>query len=105
MLPQEFPCLVRLWPVEQAVRGSLFFDSSLMQEHDLVRYLPGKAHFVRDEQHRATLVDQPADDAQYLADEFRIECGRRFIEEHDFRLHGKRASDGGPLLLATRKPA
>lgn len=84
---------------EQIVRFSLFLDSPLMQEHDPVRDLTRKAHFVRDEKHGTTLVNQAADDTEYLTHQLRIERGRWLIEEHDFRLHGKRSGNGRPLLL------
>jgi hypothetical protein len=46
------------------------------------------------------LVGEAAHHGEYLADQFRVESGRRFIEEDRTRLHRERTGDGDPLLLS-----
>ena len=50
-------------------------------------------------QHGHAFVSQLHHDVKHFIDHFRIKCGRRLIEQHDLRLHGKRAGDGDTLLL------
>ena len=40
---------------------------------------------------------------EHFSHEFRIKCARRFIEEHQCRVHHQRPGDGNSLLLPPRK--
>ena len=54
-------------------------------------------------QHGHAFVSQLHHDVKHFIDHFRIKCGRRFVEQHDLRLHGKRSGDGDTLLLTAGK--
>ena len=54
-------------------------------------------------QHGHAFVSQLHHDVKHFVDHFRIKCGRRLIEQHDLRLHGKRSGDGDTLLLTAGK--
>ena len=62
--------------------------------------LPGEAHLVGDHDHGHALVGQLLHDVQHLADQLRVERRGRLVEEHQLGLHGQRAGDRDPLLLA-----
>ena len=51
--------------------------------------------------HRHTFAGKVLEDVQHFADEFGVKGRGRFVEEHEFGLHGHSASNGDPLLLAT----
>ena len=55
---------------------------------------------MRDDDHRHPLVRELLDEGEHLADHLRVERGGRLIEEHDLRIHCKRAHDGDALALA-----
>ena len=64
------------------------------------RRLPGEAHLVGDHHHGHAVGGELAHDGEHLADHFRVERGGRFVEQHELRMHGQRAGDRHPLLLA-----
>ncbi|MNN82870.1 hypothetical protein D3C81_1998550 [compost metagenome] len=53
--------------------------------------------------HRHAIVAQLAHDRKHLMNQFWIECGCRFVEEHNLRLHREGTSDSYSLFLATRE--
>ena len=57
-------------------------------------------HLVGDEDHRGSGLGEPLDDRQHLRGHLRIERRGHLVEEQMPRLHGKRAADPDPLLLA-----
>lgn len=50
---------------------------------------------------RWSTVARTSHHAQHATDEFGVQRGGRFVEEHQLRFHGERACDGDPLLLAS----
>src|SRR5471032_226260 len=84
---------------------ALLGNHALVHEHHAVRRLAREAHFMRDDYHGHAVACKAAHDLGDLADEFRIERGGGFIEEHDARLHGQCACNGYALLLAARQLA
>ena len=78
-------------------------DDALVHEHHAVGDLAGEAHLVGDDDHRHAVVGEPAHHVEHLADELRVERRGRLVEEHQLRLHGERARDRDPLLLAARE--
>ena len=86
--------------VEDLLRAPLFHQLSLVHEEHAVADLAGKAHLVRDDDHRHPLPRQTLHDIQHFADHFRVERRGRLVEKHHIRFHGQRAYDGHTLLLA-----
>ena len=78
---------------------ALFDQLAVRHEKYAVGDLAGKAHLVRDDDHRHARVCQLLHDLQHLADHLRVERARRLVEEHDLGLHCQRADDGNTLLL------
>ena len=58
---------------------------------------------MRDDDHRAAVVLQLADDLQHFAGQFRVERGRRFVEAEDVRGKRKRTGDRDALALTAGK--
>ena len=85
---------------EDVVRFALFEDFPFIDEQDAVGDFPGKAHFMGNDSHGHAVFGQILDDVQYFADHFRVQGRRRFVKEHEFRLHGQGAGNGHTLLLA-----
>ncbi len=77
-------------------------DLTLVHEHDAVRDLAGKTHFVRDDQHGHAVMRQCNHRVEHFLDHFGIERGGRLVEQHDLRVHAQRARNGDALLLPTR---
>ncbi len=75
-------------------------DPAEMHVQDVARHLPGKSHFMGDEDHRHAAARQVFDDLQHFAGQLRIKRGCDFVEQHDLRLHGQRPGDCSSLLLA-----
>ena len=98
-------CLSRseLRRAEHLFGRALLLDASVVQIDDVARHLAGELHLMRDQDHRAALARQVADHPQHLAHQFRVERRGRLVEQHDTRLDGERAGDGGALLLAARQ--
>ena len=84
--------------------GRRFLDDLAgVHEDDAVRGGPGEAHLMRDDEHRHALAGEVGHDIEYFLDHFGIEGARRFVEKHDFGVHGEGASDGHALLLPAGK--
>jgi hypothetical protein len=88
---------------EHRLRWPLLDDDPGVHEDDPVRDLPGEAHLVGDDHHRHPLAGEVAHDLEHLADELRIERGRRLVEQHHVRIHRERTRDRDALLLAARQ--
>ena len=69
-----------------------------------MRDVAGEAHLVGRDQHRHPARRELADHVEHLGDELRVERARHLVEEEEPRLHGQRAHDRHPLLLAARQP-
>ena len=82
-------------------RTALFHNNTAVHEYDLIGDFAREAYFVGDNHHGHAFFRQRQHDIQHFAHQFRIECGSRLVEQHDFRLHGKRTGDGHALLLTT----
>ena len=57
---QELLQPVGLWRAEQLVGRALFLDQALVQKDHMVRHICGQFHVMGDQDHRATLVGQAA---------------------------------------------
>ena len=53
-----------------------------------------------DHQHRHAGGRELAHHAKHLTDEFRVQCRRRLVEQHQLGVHRQRTGDGHALLLA-----
>ena len=106
--------LSRIWLRKARVRSWLGFENiwwggpsstsvAFAHEDDAIRDLLGKVDLMGDEDHGAAFFGEGADHLEHLPDQFRVEGGSRFVEEHQFRLHGQGASDRDPLLLSARQ--
>src|ERR1700710_869079 len=90
---------------EDLLRCALLGNHALVHEHHTIRRLARETHFMCDDHHGHAVACKAAHDLGDFADEFRVERGGGFIEEHDARLHGQRACNGYALLLAARQLA
>ena len=68
-----------------------------------MRHLARKPHFVGHDDHGHPFPGQFDHDIEHLGNHLRIERTGRLIKEHGDRIHGERASDRDPLLLAARQ--
>ena len=91
--------------VQYLRRRTLLDDRALVHEDDRVGNFAGEPDLVGDDDQRAALAGQLPDDLEYLADQFRIQRGGRFVEQDDCRVQRQRPGDRHPLLLATRELA
>src|SRR4051812_8440561 len=99
-LRQEGPGALLL-RVGQDLLGIAGLDhEALVHEDERVAYLPGEAHLVGHHHHGHALGRQAAHDVEHLADELRVQCRGRLVEQHQLRFHRQRAGDRHPLLLA-----
>ena len=78
-------------------------DLAGVHEHDAIRHLPRKAHFMGDADHGHALIGQQHHGIEHFLDHFGIERRGRFIEQHDLGRHAQGARDGDALLLTARK--
>ena len=86
------------------LRGrSLLDDAALVEDDHPVGDALGEIHLVGDHHHGHALVGQRLHHCQHLADGLGIERRGRLVEQHDVGLHGERAGDRHPLLLAARQ--
>ena len=88
---------------EKDVFGRVFDDRSFIHENDAVRDTPSKSHLVGDHHHRHSRAGKVGHDIEHFIDHLGIECGGWLVEQHDRRIHGKRARDGYALLLSARE--
>ena len=86
---------------EEVFRLVLFHDLTGIHEDHPVGDLAGKAHFVGDAEHGHAFFGETDHHVQNFLDHFRVERRSRLIEQHDLRVHAKRAGNCHALLLAT----
>src|SRR5690625_742099 len=103
MRGEEALASLRARAAEQLVRRALLFDTALVQKNHVARYVPGKSHLVRDNDHGTAFLRKLPHHPQDLPDQFRIEGGGGLVEQHNIRFHGERTGNGGPLLLPAGK--
>ena len=82
------------------VGGALLDDPAVVEEDDQVGDLAGEADLVGDDDQRRAGPGEVLDDGEHLADQFRVERRRRFVEQDDAGLERERPGDRDPLLLA-----
>ena len=77
---QELPsALVRR--IDEKMFGvALLGNHAFIHEYDPVGGLTRKPHFMRDDHHGHAVAREPTHDLGDFADQFRIQCGRRFVE-------------------------
>lgn len=88
---------------EDLLRRALLLYLAAVHKEDARRHFARKAHLVRDDDHGHALVRKLFDEFEHFAHHFRVERGRRFVEQHHLRVHRKRAHDGDTLALPARK--
>ena len=90
---------------EDLGRQPLLDDPALVDEQQPVADITGEVHLVGDDHHRHALLGELTHHLQHLADQLRVERRRDLVEQHHLGLHGERAGDGDPLLLAAGEPS
>src|SRR6266581_7721121 len=78
-------------------------DLALIHEDHAVRDLAREAHLMGDDHHRHAFLRELDHHVQDLVDHFRVERGRRLVEQHADRIHRQRSRDRDPLLLSARE--
>src|SRR5699024_9244807 len=63
----------------------------------------GELHFVSHDDHCQTFPRQVFYGFQDLANQFRVQCRCRFVEQDDLWMHRQCTSDSHPLLLSSRE--
>ena len=102
-LAQELLRAGELGVIEDVGGRAVLSDFSAVHKEHAVSHFAGEAHFVGYDDHCHAVVREVFDEVQYLAYHFGVERRGRLVEEHDLRLHGKRADDGNPLFLSARE--
>ena len=74
-LAQEELGAIVLGVREEVLRGSLFDDRPVVEEHDTIRHLTCKAHLVRDHHHGHTTESELLHDVEHLYDDLVVERG------------------------------
>ncbi len=90
---------------EDLARRSLLYEVALIHVHHAVGDVAAETHLVTHHDHRHAAGGEVLHDLEHLADEFRVQCARGFVEEHEHGLHGHRPGDGHALLLTARQLA
>src|SRR5579863_4119137 len=91
--------------LEHTLRHAAFDNFAVVHEHDAIRNLSRKAHFVGHADHGHSGFSQFDHHVQDFLDHLWVERGGRLIEQHDLWPHAQRTSDSDALLLATRELA
>ena len=78
-------------------------DAAAVHEQHPRPHLARELHLMRHHQHRHAVPRQRAHHLQDLPDELGIQRGRRFVEQHEHRLHRHGTGDRHTLLLAARQ--
>src|SRR3954451_3047844 len=102
-LRQEVLRPVRTGAGEEGLGGGGLDDAAAVHEHHPVGRAAGKAHLVRDDDHRHSVPRERRHHVEDLVDHLRVERRGRLVEEHDLRGHGQGTRDRHALLLATRQ--
>ena len=85
--------------VEHLFGRALLHDEAAVHEDDAVGHVAGEAHLVGDHDHGHAALRQAFHDAQHVAHEFGVQRAGGLVEQHDVRVHGKRAGDGHALSI------
>ena len=91
------PFVLRM--VEQLRRRPLLENDAPIEEQDSIGDFAGEGHFMCDDDHCHVGFGESLHHLKNLSDHFGIECGGRFVEKHDLRLHRQRPDDGDALFL------
>ena len=91
--------------VEKLRRNAFLLDPALAQEEGAGGDVARERHLVGDNDHGTSFRRQALHHGQHFAHEFRVERGRRLVEEDYARMNRERPRNGGALLLAARKLA
>src|ERR1700720_2965227 len=94
---QELPGAFRLRFGKEVGWGGSLDNPTAIDQNDLVCGFAGKSHLVCHHKHGAATLRELLHDRHNLPNQFRIERRGGFIEEQQFRLHGKRPSNADPL--------
>lgn len=78
---------------------AVLHDEAVLHVDDAVGDVPGEVHLVCDDDHRALLAGELANDGENLLRQLGIERGGRLVEAEDLRVHRQRAGDGDALAL------
>src|SRR5450830_561790 len=98
-LAQETLCTLMLRMLEYLRRRSGLNDESLIHKNDTVRDFLRKTNLMCDDNHCHALVCKFDHHVEDLMDQLHVNGGRRLVEQHELRVHGKRTRYGHPLLL------
>src|SRR5450756_212173 len=98
-LAQETLCTLMLRMLEYPRRRSGLNDESLIHKNDTVRDFLRKTNLMCDDNHCHALVCKFDHHVEDLMDQLHVNGGRRLVEQHELRVHGKRTRYGHPLLL------
>ncbi len=89
-----------VWVGQDGAGVAGFDDGAVVHEDEGVAGFAGEAHFVGDDDHGHAVGGEVAHDVEDFADEFGVQGGGGFVEEHEFGAHGQGAGDRDALLLA-----
>src|SRR5450759_4318618 len=98
-LAQKTLCTLLLWMLEYFRRSSGLNDEALIHEDDAVRDFLRKTHLMCDDNHRHAFACKSDHHVEDLMDQLHVNGGRRLVEQHELRVHGKRTRYGHALLL------
>src|SRR5450830_1042503 len=100
-LAQKTLCTLLLRMLKYLRRRSGLNDESLIHEDNTVGDFLRKTNLMCDDNHRHALVCKFDHHVEDLMDQLHVNGGRRLVEQHELRVHGKRTRYGHPLLLTT----
>src|SRR5664280_1951096 len=100
-LAQETLRTLLLRMLEYLRRRSGLDDKTLIHEDDTVGDFLRKTHLMCDNDHCHAFVCKSDHHVEDLMDQLHVNGGRRLVEQHELRMHGKRPRYGHPLLLTT----
>ena len=84
-------------------RLALFDDHAAVHKDHAIGHFTGKAHFVRNHNHRHTRFRQIGHHLQHFAHEFRVKRRCRFVKQQSLRPHCQTSSNRNTLLLTAGK--
>ncbi len=85
---------------EECRRCRIGEDAAAVHEQHARAHLARELHLVGHHEHCHSVLRQAADHLQHLADQFGVESGGRFVEQHKDRSHRHGARDRYTLLLS-----
>jgi hypothetical protein len=89
--------------IKQGFRGTGLHDLAGGEESDGIGGFASKAHGVGDDDQRPSFGAELEDEVEHFGGHFRVESGRRFVEEEEVGFAGYGARNGHALLLAAGK--